>query len=168
MTLRDGDRADPFDVWTRVLTSDQWRPDGRLHNGAFSGKSFLRDAPSGRPWAQEVSGALLSLINDLRAECETFCQKIPGLEFNGVMYQNVSNLQSEGDHYPGYSFFPSGVHFTPIRPDNPAHADLVTQRKTDASAKEVRDWLQDMIQAVKPEKLAALCALRGSPNFPKS
>jgi len=168
MALSDGNPADPFDVWTRVLTSDQWRSDGRLHNGAFSGKSFLRDAPSGRPWAQEVSGALLSLIKNLREHCESFCKKIPGGEFHGVMFQTVSNLRSDGGPYPRHTFFPTDVRYAPIPPDNLGHADLVTSNKSGNSAKEVRDWLQDMILAVKPRKLGTICALRDTPNFPKA
>jgi hypothetical protein len=170
MPLLDGDPANPFDVWTRVLTSDQWRKDGRLNNGAFSGKSFLQTAAQGRHWAQEVSGRLLSLVQNLREESETFCRTF-GCEFHGVMFQTVENLRSDGAGYPKHGFFPTEVCYTPVNTparQDQAHADLVTSKVTDESNKEVRDWLQDIIQAVKPDKLPAVCSMRQSPNFPNN
>jgi hypothetical protein len=168
MPLSDGDSANPFDVWARVLTSDQWRKDGRLNNGAFSGR-FLRKAASGRPWAQEASGRLLSLVKSLREESEAFCKTFNG-EFHGVMFQTVQNLRSDGAGYPAYGFFPTDVCYTPINNathrDN-AHADLVTHKIPEETNKEVRDWLQDIIQAVKADSLAAVCSMREGPNFPK-
>jgi hypothetical protein len=134
----------------------------------FPDEAFLQDAATGRPWAQEVSGSLLSLIKNLRTECETFCSALAGAEFHGIMFQSIENLRTNGDGYPRHTFFPTDVCYTPIEPQNRAHADLVTHTKTDDSAKEVRDWLQDMIQAVKPDKLNAVCSMRQAPNFPKS
>jgi hypothetical protein len=102
----------------------------------------------------------------LRTECEAFCKTIPDGEFYGVMFQSVENLRSDGAGYPTYSFFPTDVCYTPLARDN-AHSDLVTHNMTDETKKEVRDWLQDMIQAIKPDKLSAVCAMRHGPNFPK-
>jgi hypothetical protein len=59
------------------------------------------------------------------------------------------------------------VCYTPREGDN-AHADLVTHNTNDENKKEIRDWLQEMIQGVKPDKLSAVCSMRDGPNFPKN
>jgi len=164
MPLYDGDPADPYDVWTRVLTADYWRADGTLHNGAFSGKHVITSASEGRPWSHELSGSLLSLVDNLRRESEEFCAKL-GKQFHGIMYQTVENLRTDGTGYPKQSPFPTDVRYTPLN-GKTAHADLVTFKTGQEDRKEIRDWLQEMIQAVRSEKLPAVCSMRLAPHFP--
>ena len=153
MPIAAGDPAEIWDVWTRVITSeDYWTTDGRLHNKAFSGKAFAPpDNPS--PWTYELSGRLLSLIEHLEKESVAFC-RTKQEDFAGVMYQNVENLRSDG------SGFPIDVIYTPYDEDK-AHSDVVVYQATDKShIFAVRDWLQDFIQHVRADKVAAICALR--------
>jgi hypothetical protein len=150
MPLKAGDPAEADDVWLRVITNkDYWRHDGRLHNSAFGGKGGF--SPSQNcPWTHELSGRLLSLVQNLRQECIDFC----GDRFAGVMFQKVENLRSED------SGWPTDVYYTPKDYDN-AHADFVSFKTKDKiDYYEVRDWLQDFIQHVKPDKLEAVEALR--------
>jgi hypothetical protein len=149
MSLKAGDPADESDVWLRVVTNENyWKADGTLHNKAFGGGAF---SPSkDLPWRHELSGRLLSLIKNLEQECIDFC----GQKFAGVMFQTVVNLRSKG------SGFSTDVYYTPTERDE-AHSDFVIfgiEDKDDIF--QVRDWLQDFVQYVKPQRLAAVEALR--------
>jgi hypothetical protein len=159
MALAAGDPAEIWDVWTRVITSEEyWTKDGRLHNSAFGGKAF-RPPNNPNPWTYELSGRILSFIEHLEKESVAFCKTIQK-DFAGVMYQNVENLRSDG------SGFPMDVIYTPHDTDN-AHSDVAVYRATDKKhIFAVRDWLQDFIQHVRSDKLAAVCALRQ--NMPAS
>src|SRR6266566_8662927 len=153
MPLAAGEPAEIWDVWTRVITSeDYWTRDGRLHNSAFGGTAFARPG-NPRPWTYELSGRLLSLIKHLESESVAFC-KTRKKDFAGLMYQNVENLRSDG------SGFPIDIIYTP-RDEDTAHSDVAVYNATEKRhVFAVRDWLQDFIQHVRPNKLAAICALR--------
>jgi hypothetical protein len=158
MALVDGDPAATWDVWTRVITSDDyWTKDGKLHNRAFSGRAFA--PPDGsRAWTVELSGRLLSIIGDLESESRDFCANL-GRNFSGIMFEHVGNLRGE------VGGFPVDVIYTPFEEvggnGDKAHADFVIFRATDkADITAVRDWLQDLVRCVKPEQLATVRALR--------
>ena|ERR1700674_1114649 len=166
MPLTDGDPAEQHDVWTRIIiVADHWNSDGTIHNGAFSGRNVISRASAHRHWAHELSGSLLSFIPHLRSHIEDFCATYQR-EFHGTMFQIVENLRTAGTAYPRQSPFPTDVRYTPL-PDNNAHSDLVTFHTTDDHRHEIRDWLQEMIQAVKPDRLIAVCSMRDGPNFPR-
>jgi hypothetical protein len=150
MALADGDPAEADDVWLRAITDERYlKPDGTLHNSAFSGRRVLGPPSTpGRPWSLELSGWLLSLIEGLERKCTDFCL---GRRFAGVMFQSVEKLRSEA------SGFRTDVIFTP-KPNDSAHADFVGFGTADKFV--IRDWLQDMLGAVRPDGLAAIDALR--------
>jgi hypothetical protein len=152
MALADGDPAETWDTWTRVITSENyWKKDGTLHNNAFSGKAFA--APKAdRLWSHELSGRLLSLIGNLLQESTEFCTQI-NKQFAGLMFQKVDNLRST------CSGFRTDVVYTPYSEDT-AHSDCVAFETNDENRFELRDWLQDFIQCVRPEMISALEALR--------
>jgi hypothetical protein len=76
MALAAGDPAEIWDVWTRVITSEEyWTKDGRLHNSAFGGKAF-RPPNNPNPWTYELSGRILSFIEHLEKESVAFCKTI--------------------------------------------------------------------------------------------
>jgi hypothetical protein len=153
MPLSDGDPAESWDVWMRVITNgNYWKKDGTLHNSAFKGKGALSTSEESRPWSHELSGRLLSLINDVQQESADFC-RAHNKDFHGIMYQTVENLRAE------VHGFPTDVRYTPKSTD-PAHGDFVTFNTTDADLPAIRDWLQDFIKALKPDNVAAICALR--------
>jgi hypothetical protein len=88
----DGDPAEAWDTWLRVITDEKyWKSDGTLSNNAFSGKRVISPPALPRPWSMELSGDLLSMIADLRSHADEFC----GNKFNGYMYQKVENLRVE-------------------------------------------------------------------------
>jgi hypothetical protein len=96
MALVDGDSAGADDVWLRAITDERClKPDGTLHNRAFSGKRALGP--------------------------------------------------------------PSDVTYSP-KLDDRAHADFIAFGAADKFV--IRDWLQDMLQIVRPDGLAAIEALR--------
>jgi hypothetical protein len=152
MALHDGEPADAWDVWTRVITDNNyWKDDGTLHNSAFGGKAIA--APTKvRSWTHELSGRLLSLITDLEQESIAFCTAVQR-DFAGIMFQKVENLRSSA------SGFHTDVVYTPKVHDN-AHGDFVAFDTTDENRFEIRDWLQDFIQHVRPDKLSAVETLR--------
>src|SRR5262249_18031211 len=92
MTLADGDPAEAWDTWLRVITDERdFRSDGTLANNAFSGRRVISPPDPPRSWSLEISGALLSMIPDLRVYAEAFC----GDKFAGYMFQKVENLRNE-------------------------------------------------------------------------
>jgi hypothetical protein len=154
MTPSDGDPAEPWDVWTRVITNQEyWKKDGTLHNSAFSGKGAIAVPETERPWSHELSGRLLSLITNLQQESAGFCAGM-NKQFAGVMFQTVENLRSVA------SGFPTDVVHTPS--DDAAHGDVIAFGTTDEDRFILRDWLQDFIQYVRPNLLAAVEALRSN------
>jgi hypothetical protein len=160
MPPEPGAPADATDVWVRVLTSEgYWKRDGTLHNSAFSGSAIA--APTGnKPWTIELSGRLLSLIEKLERESRGFCT--PPRVFAGLMYQTVEKLRTDGSRFPP---FPTDVIYTPIDRNeykDPAHADLVAYgpAPTPPDRFLFRDWLQDLIQCVRPHQCAVVEQLR--------
>lgn len=153
MPLADGGPAEAGDVWLRAITDDKYlKRDGALHNSAFSGKRVLGPPTTPeRPWSIELSGWLLSLIDELEAKCIDFCG---GRPFAGVMFQGVEILRSQA------SGVRTDVIYTP-KPDDGAHADFVAFGAADKFV--IRDWLQDMLRTVRPDGLAAIDALRKPP-----
>ncbi|WP_214476055.1 hypothetical protein [Mesorhizobium sp. dw_380] len=154
MALNAGDGADAADYWLRVLTNtDYWKADGTLHNAAFGGKAIGQ--PDARPWSIEFSGRLLSLVKDVEKEAIEFCgDKMP---FAGVMYQSVENLRTDGS--AAIPSFPTNVIYTP-KDSDPAHGDLVAYGPSVEHKYALRDWLQDIIQAVLPDKCNVVEQLR--------
>jgi hypothetical protein len=154
MTLADGNPAETWDTWTRVITSEAyWKKDGTLHNKAFSGKAFAVPEAN-RPWSHELSGRLLSLIANLPQESGEFCARI-SKQFSGIMFQKVEKLRSIG------SGFQTDVVYTPYLEDT-AHGDFASFGTKDEDLPELRDWLQDVIQCVRPDLISAIEALRQS------
>jgi hypothetical protein len=44
MALIEDTPAEPWDVWSRVITSsDYWKKDGTLHNNAFKGRAAFAE-----------------------------------------------------------------------------------------------------------------------------
>ena len=154
MVLADGDPAEAVDVWLRAITDEKYaKRDGTLHNSAFSGKRILgRPSTAERPWSMELSGWLLSLIDDLETKCTVFCS---GRPFAGVMFQGVEKLRSEA------SGVRTDVIYTP-RPGDGAHADFVAFGPADKFV--IRDWLQDILRTVGPDGLGAIESLRQRPG----
>ena len=148
MPLADWDPAEAWDTWLRVVTDERYfKNDGTLANNAFSGKKVISPPDPPRPWSLELSGALLSMISDLRSYGDAFC----GDKFAGYMFQKVENLRHEDNA--------TDVIYTPRAGDN-AHADLVAYHLDAENKYVLRDWLQDSIQCVKPDKIGVLDALR--------
>ena len=84
MPLADGDPAEAWDTWLRVITDEKYfKDDGTLSNKAFSGKKVIAPPAKPRPWSMELSGALLSMIADLRSYGHGFC----GNKFAGYMFE---------------------------------------------------------------------------------
>jgi hypothetical protein len=150
MPLTAGEPAEPWDTWLRVITNEKYiKSDGTLHNSAFTGKAISPPDPA-KPWALELSGALLSLIGDLRTYGQEFC----GDKFAGFMFQKVENLRNEDRD--------TDVIFTPRTeaPADPAHSDLVAYRLEFENKAALKDWLQDFIQVARLDKLDGIDALR--------
>lgn len=148
MPLADGDPGEAQDTWLRVISDEKYlKEDGTLSNNAFSGKKVISPPAPPRPWSLELSGALLSMIADLRCYADGFC----GEKFAGYMFQKVENLRNEDNA--------TDVIYTPRVGDN-AHADLVAYQLAAENKYVLRDWLQDSIQCVKPDKLEVIDALR--------
>jgi hypothetical protein len=148
MQLADGDPAAAWDTWLRVITDERYfKGDGTLSNNAFSGRRVISPPDPPRPWSLELSGALLSMIPDLRHYAIAFC----GDKFAGYMFQKVENLRNEDTA--------TDVLYTP-RAGQEAHADLVAYRLDVERKYVLRDWLQDSIQCVRRGKIAAIEALR--------
>ena len=147
MPLADGEPARAGDTWLRVITNKKYlKADGTLTNNAFGGKAISPPSIE-RPWSYEISGALRSLIDDLKAYAENFC----GERFEGFMYQRVEKLRSEEPH--------TDVIFTPRRGD-PAHADLVVYNLDDKFA--FRDWMQENILCVRANEVDKVDAISSS------
>jgi hypothetical protein len=154
MALADGDPAETWDTWTRVITSEAyWKKDGTLHNKAFSGKAFAVPETD-RPWSHELSGRLLSLVVNLQQESSDFCARIEK-QFSGIMFQKVEKLRSNT------SGFQTDVVYTPYLEDT-AHGDFASFGTSDEDLSGLRDWLQDVIQCMRPEMVSAIEALRQS------
>ena len=161
MAVAPGEPADLSDVWMRILTDEKYwkRSDGSLHNAAFGGKAI---APPMEPreWTLELSGRLLSVVKNVQQESAAFCT--PPRVFAGLMYQTVENLRSAGDSFHKHTGCRTDVIFTPN--NDPAHGDLVaygfTQEPTQEHRYLIREWLQDFIQYVRPDKCAVIEALR--------
>jgi hypothetical protein len=153
MALADGDAAEPGDVWLRAITDEKYlKADGTLHNSAFTGKRVLGPPSTpGRSWSLELSGWLLSLIEGLERKCADFCGSRP---FAGIMYRSVEQLRWEA------TGFRTDVIYTP-KLDDRAHADFVAFGAADKFV--IRDPLQDILQVVRPDELAAVEALRRQP-----
>ncbi len=148
MPLVDGDPAEAWDTWLRVIADERYfKSDGTLSNNAFSGRKVISAPDPPRPWALELSGALLSMIPDLRRYAAAFC----GDKFAGHMFQKVENLRHEDNA--------TDVLYTP-RVDDNAQADLVAYQLDVASKYDLRDWLQDSIQYVRHGKIEVIDALR--------
>lgn len=147
MPLADGDPAEAWDTWLRVITDRKYvKSDGTLSNNAFSGKRVIASPAKPRPWSIELSGALLSMIDDLYSYGHSFC----GVRFAGYMFQLAGKLRNPD--------LATDVIYTPTA--DPAHADLVSYRLTIESKYALRDWLQDSIRCVGPDDLGAIDALR--------
>jgi hypothetical protein len=159
--LKDGDPAQAWNVWIRVITDcNYWKKDGTLHNKAFTGKGGFMPPLKARPWSHELSGRLLSLVTNLREESMAFCEGLKR-DFAGIMFQHVEGLRSQR------SGFPTDVIYTPVVAADEAHSDLTVKHAvTEDDLRELRDWLQDNIFYVKPDKLSAVCTLRE--NFPST
>jgi hypothetical protein len=151
MPLADGDPADADDVWLLAVTDERYlKPDGTLHNSAFSGRRVLGPFTHGRPWSLELSGWLLSFIEELERKCTDFCVR---RRFAGVMFQSVEKLRSEA------SGFRTDVVYTP-RPDDSAHADFAAFGAAD---KFVIRLAAGYTQGCPPRRAAAIDALRRRP-----
>jgi hypothetical protein len=87
------------------------------------------------------------MIADLRSYADEF----RGNKFAGYMFQKVENLRSEENA--------TDVIYTPRVGDN-AHADLVAYHLDPEDKYILRDWLQEPIQCVKPNKAEIIDALR--------
>jgi hypothetical protein len=152
MPLQPGSPAEDADIWMRILTHPEYlKKDGTVHNSAFSGRRAIAPPASDAPWSLEMSGRLLSLIQDIQGESEAFC--VAPMMFVGLIYQSVENLRSNG------SGCTTDVVYTPKPTDN-AHADLVAYADNIDNRNALRDWLQDFIQCVPVTKCAMLEALR--------
>jgi hypothetical protein len=148
MPLADGDHAEAWDTWLRVVTDERYfKSDGTLANNAFSGGRVISPPDPLRPWSLEISGALLSMIPDLRAYADAFC----GDKFAGYMFQKVENLRDDTNA--------TDVIYTP-RVGDSAHADLVAYHLEVENKYVLRDWLQDSIQCVRPDQIDVIYVLR--------
>lgn len=150
MPLADGDAAESWDAWLRVISNPKYlKNDGTLANNAFSGAVVFREPPV-RAWSLELSGALLSLMPNLKAYGEAHC----GEKFAGFMYQQIDKL-----YHPPHA---TDVIYTPtIEPKkDDAHADLVSFMLTIKEKYVLRDWLQDTVICAKPDKLDEIDKLR--------
>lgn len=147
MPLVDGDSAEPWNTWLRVVTDENYiKNDGTVANNAFSGKYVIAPPARPRPWSLELSGALLSHIPDLRVYGRNFC----GDDFAGYMFQKAENLKNDDQA--------TDVIYTPTA--DPAHADTVAYRLKVEDKYFIRDWLQDIVVCAKPDNLGAIDALR--------
>jgi hypothetical protein len=148
MTLADGDPAEAWDTWLRVIADERYfKNDGTLANNAFSGRRVISPPDPPRSWSLEISGALLSMIPDLRVYADAFCRD----KFAGYMFQKVENLRNEDNA--------TDVIYTPRLGDS-AHADLVADHLEVQNKYVLRDWLQDSIQCVRPDQIDAIDVLR--------
>jgi hypothetical protein len=152
-----GEPADVRETWFRVITDENyWKKDGTLKNSAFGGKAISPPDPA-RPWSHELSGNLLSLVNDVRGHCVAFC----GAKLAGIMYQRVENLRGEQIVRRDDGTRPMigiNVIYTP-QASNEAHADLVSYGTAEDKYR-LRDWLQDIVQCVRSDKVEAIEPLR--------
>jgi hypothetical protein len=157
MALAEGEPADISDVWMRILTDrSYWNSKGLIHNKAFGGKAIAPPQDK-KDWTLELSGRLLSLVKDIEKESREFCK--PPRVFEGIMFQTVENLRSAGDQYHKATGCKTDVIYTP-KPGDVAHADLVAYGPTADNKYVIRDWLQDFIQAIRPNNCAAIEVLR--------
>lgn len=147
MPLADGDPAEAWDTWLRVITDRKYlKSDGTLSNNAFSGKRVIAPPAKPRPWSIELSGALLSIIDDLTSYGRGFC----GDRFAGYMFQLAGRLRNPD--------LATDVVYTPTA--DPAHADLVSYRLSTESKYALRDWLQDSIRCANVDDVGAIDTLR--------
>jgi hypothetical protein len=159
MSYKDGDEAFPWDVWHRIVTSDDhWRKrDGTLHNRAFGGKAIAKPEVA-RPWSHELSGRLLSVVSNIEESSNEFCKKL-NRPFVGVMFESAEKLKDKID-----GTFPCCTFYTPY-PEDKTHSDFATfSTKTEEDLQSVRDWLQRTVRFVRPDKLDEVRALLKKPD----
>jgi hypothetical protein len=160
MPIADGEPADGGDIWSRVLTDENYIRKGKLHPHAFKGRAAI--APPGsvkkRSWSHELSGRLRSLTTDVSAEAHAFCEeaaKATGQNktFSGVMYCCIPDA-----HQTFETTIFTQVHYTP-QLANKAHADF-TFTGSDSATEEVFDrlrlWLCELFIGLHPAQIKLL------------
>jgi hypothetical protein len=149
MPPKDGEPADADDIWLRNVTNPKHvRADGKPTSGAFTGKAISPRAP-GRPWDHELSGRLHSLTKDFEEEGREYCRK-RDKPFIGVMYASVESLRRTANQIT------TDVHYTPIKGEDEAHADLTMAGTNDDNIAALRDWLQEVLRVAKPNPTCKL------------
>ncbi|MCR4283230.1 MAG: hypothetical protein NUV72_09430, partial [Bauldia sp.] len=101
-----------------------------------------------RNWAHEMSGRLLSLAGNVGDEAREFCDG-QQREFAGVAYALVVALRTRHHHIS------TDVCYTPLDRDS-AHADVVFFQSNDDDKEMLRDWLQTVLKALRPDEIGAL------------
>ena len=143
MPPKDGEPADPDDVWLRNVTDKKHvRADGKPTSNAFTGRAISPRA-EGRPWDHELSGRLLSFTMDFEAEGRKYCED-RNKSFIGVLYAKVERVRCEANGIK------TDVYYTPIPDVDEAHGDLTMAGTTDDNLGAVRDWLQEVLRVSKP------------------
>jgi hypothetical protein len=153
MPLTDGDRAEEWDHWTRVITNKKHLKKGKvIHHGAFGGTA-LGAASAGRGWTHELSGRLRSLSKDIVRESRDFCERRqPPLSFIGVMFAQVGSLREN------VGGFDTDVYYTPNA--DRAHSDLVAfGAPSEFELDIIIDWLKRTIRGAPTDNLRAVVAL---------
>jgi hypothetical protein len=162
--LNAGDPADDGDTWLRPVTnSKHLRRGGGVHHAAF--KKWLEppDDPQAG-WKLEVSGQLLSLIDNIVDEAQKRVtdqqekfrakgERVPSvLQFCGVLCENVARIGS-------LPLLNCDVIFDP-KPKDFAHANLVVRDKGLDEILTVIDALLTSLTWVPKDQIADVALLR--------
>ena len=148
------------DCWYRVLTNnDHITRDGTVHYQALKRQAF-RPPKDQKPWAHELSGRLVSLVDDIVGEAEAqivkihanFARKnkpIPSkIRFVGIACATAAEIRAAT-----LPVITIDVVYSPL-PTDTAHANIVTyQTNSDEDLDPVRDWLRETFHVIEPQDI---------------
>ena len=112
MPIADGEPADDGDIWFRVLTEDSYIKKGKIYPNAFKGRKTIAapDPAKQRQWSHELSGALHSLVSDVVAAANAYCEEMTRVTKQTKTFSGVSTAASpKPGSQPKYATLPAKV-----------------------------------------------------------
>lgn len=158
--LNPDDSVPAHECWYRVLTnSSHITRDGTVHYQALKRQAF-RPPKDQKPWAHELSGRLVSLVDDIVGEAEAQIVKIhenftrknkhvpSKIRFVGIACATAAEVRAVV--LPAITI---DVVYSPLSKDT-AHANIVTyQTASDEDLDPVRDWLRETLRVIEPQDI---------------
>ena len=160
--MKAGDPADDADAWYRAVNNSTHVRRGRFHHAEFKRWLSPPDDPQ-KSWKLEVSGDLLSLVDDIAKRAEKYVESqrnrlksegkpVPSIfQFCGVLYVKVAKIRSLAQ-------FRCDVIYDPL-PDDDAHANIVVFDKGPDEILTVSDALSENLVWVPKDQISTDRAL---------